>query len=83
MEQQTLFEKQGMDRPLASRMRPHTLEEFVGQEHLLGPGKILRQLIDQDRISSMIFWGPLGWERPLWHASLPGGHMPILLTSAQ
>ena len=60
MEQQTLFEKQGMDRPLASRMRPHTLEEFVGQEHLLGPGKILRQLIDQDRISSMIFWGPPG-----------------------
>lgn len=60
MEQQTLFEKQGMDRPLASRMRPHTLEEFVGQEHLLGPGKILRQLIDQDRISSMILWGPPG-----------------------
>ena len=49
-----------MDRPLASRMRPRTLEEFVGQEHLLGEGKILRQLIDQDRISSMIFWGPPG-----------------------
>ena len=41
-------------------MRPRTLEEFVGQEHLLGEGKILRQLIDQDRISSMIFWGPPG-----------------------
>lgn len=60
MEQQTLFGQQGMDRPLASRMRPRTLEEFVGQEHLLGEGKILRQLIDQDRISSMIFWGPPG-----------------------
>lgn len=60
MEQQTLFGNQGMDRPLASRMRPRTLEEFTGQEHLLGEGKILRQLIDQDRISSMIFWGPPG-----------------------
>ena len=60
MEQQTLLGQQGMDRPLASRMRPRTLEEFVGQEHLLGEGKILRQLIDQDRISSMIFWGPPG-----------------------
>lgn len=60
MEQQTLLGQQGMDRPLASRMRPRTLEEFVGQEHLLSEGKILRQLIDQDRISSMIFWGPPG-----------------------
>ena len=60
MEQQTLLGQQGMDRPLASRMRPRTLEAFVGQEHLLGEGKILRQLIDQDRISSMIFWGPPG-----------------------
>lgn len=39
MEQQTLLGQQGMDRPLASRMRPRTLEEFVGQEHLLGEGK--------------------------------------------
>ena len=59
MEQQTLW-NDGGDRPLASRMRPRTLEEFVGQTHLLGPGKVLRQLIDGDRVSSMIFWGPPG-----------------------
>ena len=59
MEQQTLW-NDGGDRPLASRMRPRTLEEFVGQTHLLGPGKVLRQLIDGDRVSSMILWGPPG-----------------------
>ena len=46
--------------PLASRMRPKTLEEFVGQEHLLGEGKLLRNLIENDHVSSMIFWGPPG-----------------------
>jgi putative ATPase len=46
--------------PLAARMRPRTLEEFVGQEHLLGPGKPLRRAIESDRIGSMIFWGPPG-----------------------
>ena len=46
--------------PLASRLRPETLEEFVGQKHLVGKGKILRRLIDQDSICSMIFWGPPG-----------------------
>ncbi|HUI11797.1 MAG TPA: replication-associated recombination protein A [Bacteroidota bacterium] len=46
--------------PLAERVRPATLEEFVGQEHLLGPGKPLRVLIEGDRIVSMIFWGPPG-----------------------
>ncbi len=46
--------------PLANRLRPRTLEDFVGQEHLLGPGKMLRQLIERDQISSMIFWGPPG-----------------------
>lgn len=59
MQQETLF-SQTEDRPLASRMRPQTLEEFAGQQHLLGRGKILRQLIDADRVSSMIFWGPPG-----------------------
>lgn len=59
MQQQTFFSA-SEDRPLASRMRPRTLEEFVGQRHLLGEGKILRTLIDADRISSMIFWGPPG-----------------------
>ncbi len=46
--------------PLAERMRPHTLDEFVGQEHLLGPGKPLRVQIQRDDASSMIFWGPPG-----------------------
>ncbi|MFC2638030.1 MAG: replication-associated recombination protein A [Mitsuokella sp.] len=46
--------------PIAERLRPQTLAEYVGQEHLLGKGKILRRLIESDRISSMIFWGPPG-----------------------
>ena len=61
MKQQSFFEREDpRDIPLASRMRPRTLEEFVGQEHLLGEGKVLRRLIESDRISSMIFWGPPG-----------------------
>ena len=46
--------------PLAERMRPHTLEEFVGQQHLLGPGKPLHLAIQNDDPNSMIFWGPPG-----------------------
>ena len=46
--------------PLAERVRPATLDGFVGQEHLLGPGKPLRVLIENDTIPSMIFWGPPG-----------------------
>ena len=46
--------------PLASRLRPRDLSEFVGQSHLLGEGKVLRQMIDKDMVSSMIFWGPPG-----------------------
>jgi len=46
--------------PLASRLRPRDLPEFVGQSHLLGEGKVLRQMIDRDMVSSMIFWGPPG-----------------------
>src|ERR1700687_2241507 len=47
-------------RPLADRMRPRTLEEFVGQEHLIGPGKPLRTQVDRDDTGSLIFWGPPG-----------------------
>ena len=47
-------------RPLADRMRPHRLEDFAGQEHILGPGKPLRAQIDKDELSSMILWGPPG-----------------------
>lgn len=60
MEQMTLFDDRGQTAPLASRLRPKRLEDFVGQEHLLGKGKMLRQLIERDQISSMIFWGPPG-----------------------
>lgn len=46
--------------PLAVRMRPRTLDEFVGQEHILGPGKLLRRAIEADRLGSVILWGPPG-----------------------
>ena len=46
--------------PLASRMRPRSLEEFVGQEHILGPGKLLRRAIEADRLPSVILSGPPG-----------------------
>src|SRR5436305_2991635 len=46
--------------PLAARMRPRTLDEFVGQEHFLGPGKLLRRMLLADRLSSVIFYGPPG-----------------------
>ena len=59
MDQTSLFEIPSSE-PLASRMRPKSLEEFVGQDHLLKEGKLLRRMIESDNISSMIFWGPPG-----------------------
>ena len=59
MEQLTLFHDRGTQ-PLADRMRPQTLEDFAGQDHLIGRGRVLRRLIENDRVSSMIFWGPPG-----------------------
>ncbi len=58
--QSTLFTAGRETRPLAARMRPATLDEFVGQEHLLGPGKPLRDAIERGAPGSMIFWGPPG-----------------------
>jgi putative ATPase len=55
-----LDERLAAQAPLASRMRPTKLDEMVGQKHLLGPGKPLRALIDADRLSSVILWGPPG-----------------------
>src|SRR5437016_7161083 len=54
--------KKNLDRvaPLAARMRPRTLEEFVGQQHFLGPGKLLRRMLEADRLTSVIFYGPPG-----------------------
>ncbi len=59
MEQKSLFENE-VNQPLASRLRPQSLDDFYGQQHLIGEGKILRRLIEEDKISSMIFWGPPG-----------------------
>ena len=60
MIQLSLFDNREKTAPLASRLRPETLEDYVGQKHLIGKGKILRRLIEEDQISSMIFWGPPG-----------------------
>ncbi len=63
MDQMSLFdfeERDDMKAPLASRLRPETLEDYVGQTHLMGKGQVLRQLLERDQISSMIFWGPPG-----------------------
>ena len=60
MEQMSLFDDRRDSAPLASRLRPETLADYVGQQHLIGPGKPLRLLIERDQITSMIFWGPPG-----------------------
>ncbi|MBX6363252.1 MAG: replication-associated recombination protein A, partial [Gemmatimonadetes bacterium] len=56
----TLFSARGASQPLAARMRPRTIAEVVGQEHLLAPGKALRTAIDRGTVGSMILWGPPG-----------------------
>ena len=58
-EQINIFEKK-LAQPLPARMRPETLDEIVGQQHLIGKGQILRRIIENDAVSSMIFWGPPG-----------------------
>ncbi|MDD6231008.1 MAG: replication-associated recombination protein A, partial [Lactimicrobium massiliense] len=60
MEQQSLFDDTSSSRPLADRMRPSDLSEYIGQQQLLGKGKILRRMIETDEVQSMIFWGPPG-----------------------
>jgi len=55
-----LFDSDPSTAPLAERMRPRTLDEFVGQDHLLAKGRILRRLIEEDRLTSLILWGPPG-----------------------
>ncbi len=73
MEQMSLFDHRKEHIPLASRVRPASLNDFVGQEHLIGPGKMLRQLIEKDQITSMIFWGPPGVGKTTL-ASIIAGH---------
>jgi len=60
-----LFKQRGEQRrreraPLAARMRPRTLDEFLGQEHLVGPGKVMRRAIEADQVPSLVLWGPPG-----------------------
>ena len=59
MEQTSLFES-AVSRPLADRMRPLSLDEYIGQKHLVSEGRLLKQMIDHDEVQSMIFWGPPG-----------------------
>ncbi|TNE80033.1 MAG: replication-associated recombination protein A [Gammaproteobacteria bacterium] len=58
--QEGLFDEQPGFRPLAARMRPGSLDDYVGQEHLVGPGKPLRRAVEQEQLHSMILWGPPG-----------------------
>ena len=58
-DQINIFENK-LAQPLPARMRPETIDEIVGQQHLIGKGKILRRIIENDAVSSMIFWGPPG-----------------------
>lgn len=58
-----MFDSREETAPLASRIRPNTLEDYVGQKHLIGKGKILQRLMEEDQISSMIFWGPPGVDK--------------------
>ena len=60
MKDQVSLLEQPVAQPLAARLRPQTLDEIVGQKHLLAPGRVLRRIIEQDAVSSMIFWGPPG-----------------------
>ena len=61
MEQLSLFSEEiNRNAPLASRLRPETMDDYIGQQHLVGEGKVLRRMLDKDMISSMIFWGPPG-----------------------
>lgn len=56
-----------MAAPLADRMRPETLDDIVGQKHLLAPGKALRTIIESGRVPNLIFTAPPAWEKPRWH----------------
>ena len=53
-------ERMARNAPLAARMRPRTLAEYIGQEHIVGPGRLLRRAIEADQLGSLIFYGPPG-----------------------
>lgn len=81
MEQNSLFQNDVQKDPLAARLRPASLQDYVGQKHLLGKGKILYNLIEKDMVSSMIFWGPPGVGKRRLPESSPGRHRHILSIS--
>ena len=60
-----------MNEPLAQRLRPKTLADVCGQQHLLAPGRVFRRTIESGHIPNMIFMAPPAPERPRWHALLP------------
>ena len=60
MFEQKSDERKDLEAPLATRMRPATFSDFVGQEHLIGSGRVLRKAIETDKIPSVILWGPPG-----------------------
>ena len=59
-----------MNAPLADRIRPKTLDDVVGQQHILGPNKVLRRIIESGTIPNMVFYGPSGVGKPPWRPSL-------------
>jgi len=72
-----------MNPPLAERMRPQNLDEFIGQEHLVGKGAVLRKMIDSGRVPSLIFWGPPGvGKTTLAHIIANTLHAPFYKLSA-
>ena len=82
MQQQSLFQ-QNIAEPLANRLRPESLEEYVGQQQLVAPGRVLRRLIDADQIPSMIFWARQALGKPPWPGSSPGTRGPNSSISAR
>lgn len=83
MEQQmTLFDRE-LPQPLAARLRPQSLEEYAGQTHLLGKGKVLRRLIENDQVSSMIFGDHRVLARQRLHGLLQAEQNPLLLIFQQ
>lgn len=81
--QESLFSDSAGTQPLAARMRPATLEEYVGQSHLVGPGKPLRQALEKGQLHSMILWGPPGVGKTSFARLLASvGHLEFETVSA-